>query len=193
MAYVDYATEFAYLKLANNNDQLLVQAALDAAQGWIEDHTMRKFECLADTTRIFDLPNDLHTLPVDTDLLSVTTLTNGTGVPIDATYFYLEPLNSPPYSQIKIYAISPVIFYPSVLGSTEACIQVTGKWAYSLTPPNGIIDATKELAKFFYRRMANADNTADAAVYGPDGSVTYPGKVPSIIWSLIAPYIRRGL
>lgn len=191
MAYCDYATFKAWAKLKTDNDQVIVQASLDAAQKWIEDHTGRIFEAGSDSTRTFNLPPDLHTLEVDFDLLSVTSLVNGTGAVIDPSYYYLLPLNSPPYNVVRIYPISPVVFYPTVLGSIENCIQVTGRWAFTLTAPSSIVDATKELAKYFYRRAANEQTMMDAPVTNPDGSVLQPMKIPAVVWSLISPYIKR--
>ena len=68
-------------------------------------------------------------LPLDADLLSVTTLTKDgdTATAIASTDYFLEPRNSgPPYSRIEIDLDSSAFF--STAGTHQRAVRVTGIW-----------------------------------------------------------------
>ena len=67
--------------------------------------------------------------------------------------------------------------------SPDAAISVTGRWAYSITPPQDIVYATTVLAAEMYRKK---DNSIDAnrTIVTRDGiisKVSFPEDVMAVI------------
>ena len=194
MAYATLSELRAYLKLGTSEtgDDTLLTDLLTRAQAYIDSPQCcnRTFEASADTTRYFDATRavDGLTLRLDYDLATTpTTVTNGDGTTIASTYYVLEPRNIAPYFQIRLKATSGIVW--SYGDDPDNPIAVTGKFAYSVTAPTAIKQATLVLAAWFYRqRGANAD--VDRSVMA-DGMVIMPTSLPKVFWDLVGGYKRR--
>jgi hypothetical protein len=92
MAYITTAQLKTYMGIDSSSDDALLAACIDRAQSVINSYTNRVFEASADSTRYYtpiidrigsglgysgDLSDD-YTLSTNYDLISLTTIVNGT-------------------------------------------------------------------------------------------------------------------
>ncbi len=190
MAYadIDQLKEYANIKAVQTNDDALLERLLDVATAEINRVCRRSFSATT-ATRVYGA--DSYTrlrgqvLFLDTELLTITELTNGQGTVIPSDGYWLEPRNEPPYSMIRLKSS----YYWLV--DVDQDITVEGTWGYSATPPADIVQACLELAKYLY---ALRENQNYDVVSMPDmGQVIIPGGTPKHVTLALAAYIRRGL
>lgn len=190
MAYAttDQLKEYANIKAVQTTDDALLERLLGVSTAEIDRVCRRSFTATT-ATRVYgaDASHRLRgqTLYLDSELLTITTLTNGQGTVIPASGYWLEPRNEPPYSIIRLKSS----YYWLIDIDQE--ITVAGTWGFSATPAADIIQACLELAKYLYvlRENQNYD-----VVSMPDmGQVIIPGGTPKHVTLALAPYIRRGL
>lgn len=185
MAYISTIELKRYLGIESSNtaDDTLLGEICTRAQTTIERLTGRKFECAADTTHYLDRRYiDQRVLYFDDDICQITSIVSN-GATMDPAYWFAMPRNTTPYHAVQLRPQSLAIW---VAITTD--IQVTGRWAYSITPPDDIKHAAIRLAAWLYRQK---DNTADldrALVIG--NSTILPAKMPSDIAELLYPYRR---
>ena len=198
MAYTNATDLKTYMDISGSTDDALLTVLISAAQKQIETLTGRVFEAAADTTRRFTPlgPNydgnlwlDGITLGLDTDLYSLTSITNGDGSNIPTNAVSLLPLNGIPYSAIRIKLNTQYVW--TYTGSPDGAVQITGRWAYSLTPPADVVQLTKETAARMYKRRNGTENRITDAI-SADGVFLPAFKLPDDIAKLLTPYIRRG-
>lgn len=182
MAYADLADLLLYLGIEEDVvDDTLLQQFLARAQAAIDSYTRRTFEAAADTTRYHDADYiSAQTLMLDGDCCAVTAVVNGDGSTIPAEEYRLQPRNRPPFFALQMESSGSYSW--SADGSS---IAVTGRWAYSVTPPADVVHACIRLAAWFYRQK---DNTGlDAPMLS--GSVTIlPPRLPVDVEQLLKPY-----
>jgi len=195
MAYVTAAQLRAYLRISSTDDDALLGSAAAQAQRYIEAKTNRVFEASADTTRKFtpvmsylggDL-TDLNTLSFDDDLCAVTSVTNGDGTAISLTDVELLPLNRRPAYAVTL--IDDEIEWTYTGSSPVGKVLVTGKWAYSLTAPVDIVEATLSLGAHLYKSPDASAYTQ--AVMSTDGVPIVPPGIPARVNKVIGTYARR--
>ena len=122
----------------------------------------------------------------DEDLAHITTLENN-GAVVPPSDYHTLPRNGPaPYYGLLLLTHAPP-FTHTANGPQDA-IAVTGKWAYSLTPPADIVHAARRLAGFYFREK-------DAQVFdaiGPQGQgqITLPPSEPAAIKAILSTYIK---
>lgn len=195
MAYVSLAEVKTYLGIQTNSDDSLLESLILNAQSFVEEETSKRFETATDATRYFTYREDTgtyrhrhdsrqrRTLWLDYDLAQApTSIINGDGTAVSLSDVILLPLNEPPYRQIRIKESASIAW-------AEGAIAVTGRWAYSVTPPPRIKQATIRLAGFFYRQKDA--QTYDLTGFGELGTVQMRHNIPQDIVHLLAPYKER--
>lgn len=171
-----------------DDDDLLSECIL-RAQKVIDARTRRTFECYEDSTRTFDAVYDVsgRTLYLDKDLCAITTITNGDGSSITALHVVSEPRSSTPYYGLTLKASTGLVW--TYEEDPQDAISVTGRWAYSITPPPDIEQACVRLAAWMYRQKDNSAE-ADRPMVTADGATLMPSRLPSDVETIIAPYKR---
>jgi len=191
MSYVNLSTFKRYVGADATTDDDLLQDCLSDAQKYIETQTSRIFECTADTTRYFDAFADTvqyRELFFDTDLCQITSVVNGDGATITTAQYVTNPRNITPYYSIQLKLSSTT--YLNYDTSPENAIAVTGRWAYSLTPPQDIIHATKRLAKWYYNQR-DTSAEVDRPMLTNSGATLLPSAIPKDISDILNTYKRR--
>lgn len=198
VATSDYCTVAdlkTYLGITGAADDTLLTNLLSRAQKAIEVYTGRVFKCAADTTRKFIVGQDTEgdTLYFDEDLCQVTSVSNDAdGTPRaltkDTDYVTL-PRNRTPWYGFKILTSTSEFW--DYTDDPETGVTVTGRWAYSITPPDDIVHACIRLAGYFYRQK-------DAGVFDvtaiPDaGVIQIPQGIPRDVKVILDGYRKPTL
>lgn len=188
MAYTDATTLKRYLGISSTNDDTLLGECLARAQKLIDDYTGRTFEAAADTTRTFDAVDDVdkRLLYLDEDLCQITSVTNGDGVVVAANEYTTQPRNETPYHALKLLASSGKAWRYE--DDHEDAISIVGRWAWSVTAPTAIVQATIRLAAYLYHQKDNANDLDRTVVVG--NSTLLPGDLPSDLAKILEPYRR---
>lgn len=192
MSYVTLSDVKTYSGISLSTDDSLITSLIDRAQKAIETKTHRIFEASVDTTKYFSVDNTgWRTLYFDEDICAITTIKtnadNGSGgIIIPSTDYVTEPRNRTPYYAIKILSSSSYDW--EYTDDPENGISITGKWAYSLTPPDDIKHACIRLVNYYYHQK-------DAAVFDttaiPDaGVIQIPQGIPADVEILLSPYVK---
>lgn len=196
MAYVDRDTVLKpYLGIAVNKtgDDALLDRLCSVAQAAVDRYCGRTFEAAADTTRYFDAVRDTSdlTLWLRHDLAQITSITNGDGTTVLSSQYVTEPRNTTPYYAVRIKANSSVYWWLTTNGISEDAITVVGRWAYSTTAPDDIVQATARYAAYMYRQKDAQvfDTTADPTT----GQLIIPKGMPADVKVMLEPYRRRSL
>jgi len=182
----------AYLGVTGAADDDLLTSLIARAEKAIEVYCGRLFTCAADTTHYFTVGEDTEgdCIWFDADLCAVTTVTSDAdGTPVTLvkdTDFVTQPRNTTPWYGFKI--LSSTSKFWDYTSDPETGITITGRWAYSTTPPQDIIHATTRLAAFYYRQK-------DAQVFDttavPDaGVIMVPQGIPKDVQLMLQPYRR---
>jgi hypothetical protein len=179
MAYATLAEYESYqaqltggIAAANTSAETAFKAqCLTSAQQFIESWTGRRFEAVT-ATRYYDARaisySDPQKLFLDDDLLTVTTLTNGDGVALSGSDYFLEPYNAAPYHAIRAKLGKSWAFV------TDGRISVAGTWGYMTTANYDVKRVTMRLAWLEQqRRFATGEVTV---IDG--GAFTYQANVP---------------
>jgi len=178
MAYASLAELKGYRGVTSTqtDDDAIMAQCLTRATAQIDAYCDRTFSATAAATRYYDAVRDVssdgETLYLDADLCEVTTITNGSGTAV--TKYVMEPRNVTPYREIRLKASAGELF--TYEDDPEDAITVRGKWAYSTTPPEDIVQATIRLAAYMY---AQKDvSTFDVTAYPDAGMMTVPQGLP---------------
>jgi hypothetical protein len=193
--YATSAELKTYLGITGSGDDDLLTNLLARSQKAIEVYCGRVFDCDADTTHYFAVGEDTdgNNLWFDGDLCQITTVTtdaDGTPISLTANVDYVtQPRNSTPYYGLKLLESSAN--YWDYTSDPEMGISITGRWAYSITPPQDIIHANIRLAAYYYRQK-------DAQVFDvtaiPDaGILTVPQGMPKDVKQILDSYRKPAL
>lgn len=191
MAYCSVANLKEYLGITTSTDDGLLTDLIASADRIIDTDTGRTFEAIEDSTHYFDAYADVEgdTLYLDTDLCEITSITNGDGTSISVSHYVTEPRNRTPYFAIKLKASSSKQWVAASNGDRENAITVVGKWAYSASAPDDIVQASKRLAAYLYRQKDNANDLDRAIVAG--NSTVLPSSLPSDLKQILRAYRKR--
>ncbi len=200
MAYVTLA-EIKYFigkNLQGNTDEdTLLTSLIAQAQAVIDSYCggkpprTRTFEASGDTTRKYNAIGDVigKTLYLHADLAQTPTTVsnNGSTYSVDTHYVLLCDIapHTPPYSRIQLisadwsYTTTPI-----------NAITVTGRFAYSITPPNDIKLACLELVNVTYKQR---DTVAGVftAMTAENGAVMFPDGAAKRVLDRLEPYVWR--
>lgn len=199
MAYLTYTDLKVYLDIAvsNTDDDTLLTTLIARAQAMIDGECRQSFEAAADTTRYFQANGideggqvDGRDLILDAPLCQITTVTNGDGTVVSASDYITLPRNLTPWYAIRLKESSGLRWtYDDDVESDT--IVVVGRWAYSVSAPTAIVQATTRLAGYLYRQRDNAldlDRTVITA-----GQTILPSRIPRDVRDILENgYIRTG-
>lgn len=179
-----------YLGIGQDVDDILLDQIIDRATAIVEGFTHRVFVCDGATSRFLDAECDVteggRMLWLRGDLCAITYVKNGDGSTVASNQYVTEPRRETPYYALRMRwdANNPWLWDDT----PEDSIEVNGMWAYSITPPVQIVQATIRLAAFLYRQK---DTTADLdrPLMSGDGIVIMPAKLPTDVMQLIKTYI----
>lgn len=179
MAYIDKTVLKLYLGISETADDNLLDAIIERAQAIIDSQVGRTFEAPNDSTRYFDAcAFEGPTLYLDHDLCTITSVVNGDAETL--TDYKTDPRNGTPY-----YAL---VLKSGAWTAAESEIAITGRWAYSASPPKAIVHAAIRLAAWFYRQKDNHADLDRTVVVG--NSTILPAKLPADIAEILHPFRR---
>jgi hypothetical protein len=192
MAYIELEDLRNYLgiEVTETGDDDLLQAAIEAAQRYIESQTNRWFEAHTETryySREARNHRDNTVLDLDEDLLTITELLNGdsSSTAITSANYWLLPRNSsPPYHQIKLYTNTGVYWE----WDTDYWVAVAGTWGYSATPPADIVEACLQIAAYAYKKKDS--QVFDTTAMPEAGVIVIPAGIPASARMIIERYKR---
>lgn len=188
MAYTTSALVKTYLGIDDSDDDTLLGTLAARAQAAIDRHCGRTFEASTNTIRYFDATRDTagRTLYLDRDLCSINSVTNGDSTAITSASYVTEPRNDTPYYAIMLLGTSGVQWTWAT--NPENAIAISGKWAYSTSAPDDIVQAATRLGAYYYRQK---DAQTFETTASPElGIVIVPMAVPRDVLALLAPYKR---
>ena len=194
MAYTTSALLKTYIGVTGSGDDTLLTALIARAQKAIDTFTGRTFEAAADSTREYTVgvDTDGDTLYLDQDLCAITSVITDADatspVTLATTEYITRPRNVTPYHAIQILGSSSNTW--TYTDNPENGITVTGKFAFSESPPDDIIHACLRLAAYYYRQK-------DAGVFDttaiPDaGIIQIPQGIPADVKVILSPYVRMN-
>lgn len=193
MAYATVAQLRAYLGLDLNSDDPLLESLLGRGQAAIEHYTHRLFEAASDTTKLFDAQLDtsdhymvLDWTPYGLDLCQITTVTNGDGTTVAASAYVTNPRNETPWYGLRFKLNSGL--YWTFDADPENAISIVGRWAYSVTAPSDIVQATVRMAAYLYRQKDTG--TFDVTAIPGSGVIEVPQGMPRDVAKMLEPYRR---
>ena len=192
MAYCSLAQMKTYVGATDNDDDALLTDCITRAEAVIDRATKRRFEATADSTRTFDAQQDVagRTLYLDADLCAITSITNGDGAAITALQVVSEPRNHAPYYALTLKASTGLAWTYET--DPEDAISVTGRWAYSTTPPADIEQACVRLAAWLYRQK-DSSSDLDRPMVSMDGATLLPAQIPADVQRMLQPYVRVAI
>lgn len=188
-----------YLGITVVTDDVLLTNLIARAQKAIEVYTGRVFKCTADTARNFTVGIDTAGLNLwfgDADLCQfasttpvVTDADGGAHNLTRNTDFVTQPRNTTPWYGLKL--LDSCTYGWEYTNDPELGVTITGRWAYSITPPDDIIHACLRLAAYYYRQK-------DASVFDttalPDaGVMMIPQGIPKDVKLILDAYVRPAL
>jgi len=192
MAYTSNVELKNYLDISGAGDDALFDLLIESAQAVIDRYTGRTYEAATDATRYFTVgvDTDGNMLYLDEDLAEITTIKTDADatspVTLDTTEYVTHPRNRTPYHAIQLLSSSDNAWTYS--DDPENGIEITGKWAWSTSAPDDIVQACIRLAAYFYRQK-------DAGVFDttaiPDaGIIQIPQGIPRDVQLILNPYRR---
>ena len=192
MTYCSLSQLKTYVGATDTGDDALLTECITRAQTMIDRATRRTFEAATATTRTFDAVCDVdgRRLFLDADLCTLTSITNGDGGAIDTADVVTTPRNATPWFELTLKASSGEAW--TYTTDPESAIAVTGKWAYSATPPADIEQACVRLAAWLYRQKDSSADL-DRPLVSADGATLLPTQVPNDVLAMLAPYKRVAL
>lgn len=181
----DYCTVADVKALAGalqSTDDALLATLVTRASAIVDTYTHRTFAG-ATATRYYTPFVDTvrETLFLDTDLLAITTLTNGDGVELDSSTYTLLPLNAARKNRIKL----KVGYAWTFETDAEGAISVAGSWGYSATAPADVVQATARMALWLYRQRESPFSKVGNSM---TGEYEVPVAMPGDIKALLDPY-----
>jgi hypothetical protein len=190
MAYTTLANLKAYAGVTETGDDALLLQLIDRAQQQIDSYCGRTFESSADATRYFTVGEDTDgdTLYLDEDLCQITSIVTDADatspVTLATTEYVTSPRNRTPYFAIRILSSSENIW--TYTTDAENGIEVTGRWAWSVSAPDDIVHACTRLAAYYYKQK-------DAGVFDttaiPDaGVIQVPQGIPQDVKIILSNY-----
>lgn len=176
----------AYLDIASDDDGVLLATLLRNATAIVDGSTGRTFAASEDSVRYFGA-DAIHgqTLHLDADLCAVTSVVNGDGVTVPPTAYSTRPRNHGPWYALQLRPLATRVW-----DAVTDEIAITGRWAYSVTPPSDIVQATLRLAAWLYRQRENSSGDLDRALVVGNATVL-PARLPADITQLLARYRRH--
>lgn len=181
----------------DDSDDDLLTDLIARSQAIVERATGRIFEAAADSTRHIPYDNaDGRTLWLSGvgELAAITTVTNcadSTGEAVTAGDYFTLPRHDTPIYALRLRANSDIDW--AYDADPDAAVAITGRWAFSVTPPGDIVHVTLRLAAFLYRQRSNYDVDLDRPLITSDGATILPVELPRDVRGILSRYRRLSL
>lgn len=172
----------------DDNLERVLDAATKAVDRYVSRTRPRTFAASADTIQTFNVLDRVigKTLYLQTDLAQVTTVKNDTVAVAGANYKLLaDHPHTTAYNRIKLLTGSwsyTTSVYP------DAAAEITGRFAYSVTAPDDIIQACIQLCIAVWRQRNTVANISTAMV-SADGTLVLPDGLPKSVVDLLEPFV----
>ena len=188
MAYTTTALVKTYLGISSSNDDTLIGALVVRGQAFIDKYVHRTFEVASATAKVFDAVRDVTgaCLYFNEGLELAETPT----AVLNTDYVTL-PANSGPFYALELLDSTSTVWTYAVNGNSQRALSVTGKWGYSVTAPDDIVQAATRLAGFLYRQR-EGNGELDRPISVADGMVLLPARLPADIAAILEPYRRNS-
>lgn len=187
MAYCTAAEVKTYKGISGSGDDTLITALIARAQALIDAYTGRTFEASADTQRYLTVGEDtdgrMAFLPADLcQITSVVTDADGDADSLTVNVDYItEPRSRTPYYALKLLSSSDYRWEYTT--DPEMGVLITGRWAYSVTPPADIAHACIRMTAYFY---AQKDAQVFDVTANPElGTITVPKGIPADVKKIL--------
>lgn len=186
MAYVTLDDVKGFLGVSGTGDDTLILALIDAAQEMVDQFCDRCFEASVDEVRVFDcvyptvIGRDLF---LDADLCAVTEVVNGDGSVVMADEYVTQPV-TPPFFALRLLDASQKVW--TYAASPDGALQVTGRWAATITPPPVVVHATRELVAWLYRSY----DRQGGGEQGTAPAAPMAAPLPAVVTTLLEPWRR---
>lgn len=180
-----------YQGITELTDVALIESLMASAQGFIESAAGagRKFMVAEDSTRIVEHLIGGRTLRLDMDLCAITEIINGDGTIVSE---HIDDNANIVPAQFKTYPRNETPYY-ILEGATwwQGDVTITGRWGFSVTPPEEIKQAFRRLVATWYRGKDNMSDSAQQSFITSSGTVVVPSAVPRDVMATLYPYKRR--
>lgn len=182
-AYTTVAAVKAYLGISASTEDGLLGTLITAAQSWLEKEYNRLYAVSADTTRYLDAVANVdgRRLLLPYDLCQITTVTN-LGVSVAASEYTTHPRHATPWYALELKTSSTVMW--DYLTDPADAIVIVGRWGYSITPPDFVVQACTRLTAYLYRQKDAS--TFDVTAQPDMGLITIPQGIPTDVRRLMA-------
>ncbi len=186
MSYATVAQVRDYLDISSTADDALLTALISRARIIIDRLTGMTFAVPTDATRYVAVEyarGDTLWLPPRWMLAQPPTtvaLPNATTIPISA--IRLQPPD-PPHVALRL--TDPAYTWQQ---GGAGDIAITGRWGWSVMPPDDIVHATIRLTAWLYRQRS-ASGEGDRPTVADGGLVVLPMRLPRDIETLLSRYM----
>jgi hypothetical protein len=164
----------------HSEDKRVLKGLISGASNLIELHTGRVFVAAEDSDRIFRRNRYVRghfnagLLLLRTDLATdPSAIVDGNGTDVLADCYYLDPYEWPAWGIVRE-------------AGWTAPVTVTGRWAYSVTPPADIEYACMRLCRWMDEM--NMTTRQDGVVVTEQGAVLIPSRLPQDVLAILNPY-----
>lgn len=167
-------------------ENTVLQLFLDQADAEIDGYTGRSFGQGANNHTHYYTEEDIDgdTLYLDSDLVSVTTLTNGDGTVIASTDYWLLPMNASVTGQNGFDGSYYAIKLKSTTNwdvPTDGRISVNGRWGFMQGAPVDIVRAAMRIAYWYWAKRNQTGATEIAGEQLTQQSDSYPADVRIVL------------
>ena len=177
MAYTTLAALKSFGGFEGDDDDVILSAMIESAQGIIDNYTGRTFEIDDETDQIFTTLRGIETNRFSGNkLYFYEELADEASAITDSPTVSYLPEDGPPY--YGCYKTAGTWAYPTV--------TVTGYWGYSKVAPPAIEQACLRLALWLYNQKDIS--ASNSAVITPEGQVLLPQGLPQDVVTILKPY-----
>ena len=180
---------YADINSTDGADDAVLEDMIEAASRLIDNQVKRTFYARTET-RYFDVPvaqADEAILYLDDDLLTVTTLTNGSSGALTATDYRTLPVNGTPKWGVQLKG--GLSWESATDGDPVGSISIVGTWGWSSTAPDDIKQACLMIANSYRQKRSGQGVEGNARVTSA-GVVIQAGDIPKDAARILLNYRR---
>lgn len=170
---------YATISTTDATDDGALEDLIEAASRVIDDVTRRTFYARTET-KYYNVPSgqaNNKILYLDDDLLTVTTLTNGSYGTLTTAQYWLLPRNAAAKWAVELRPSSGITWTSDTAGDSQGAITIAGTWGYSSTTPDDIKQACLMIARSYMFKRDGQSVEGIAQVTGA-GMVISPADIP---------------
>lgn len=193
-AYTTLETVKAALRITDNDDNTLIEQAINTASRMIDGYCQREFYNAGTAARLFAASDELY---VDVDDLAGTAITLQTDDQADGAFditwstadYQLEPLNGKLAGQTWAFTrIRAADNYLFPVENGLALVKVTGVWGWPAIP-QAIEYATIMQSQRLFKRL---DSPTGILGFGDMGAVRVTRQLDPDVAEMVNPFRRDG-